>query len=140
MPNMENDDFIRRNKAEQERIMRERTGVNATGTSEKKESEFYLNIGMDKLNVHTDEMVFVTLPQKLFLDTMKKNTIFGDSEKNFAYRVGNLMLDRIIEKAEETLKPGEYMELPVNFKIRVYRKGDPVEQASEDIADMDFGL
>ena len=119
--------------------MRERTGIGA-GTNEKKESEFYLNIGMDKVNVHTDEMIFVTLPQKLFLDTMKKNTIFGDSEKNFAYRAGNLMLDKIIEKAKETLKPGEFMELPVNFKIRVYRKGEPVEQASEDIADMDFGL
>ena len=139
MPNMENDDFIRRNKAEQERIISERTGIGA-GTNEKKESEFYLNIGMDKVNVHTDEMIFVTLPQKLFLDTMKKNTIFGDSEKNFAYRAGNLMLDRIIEKAKETLKPGEFMELPVNFKIRVYRKGELVEQTSEDIADMDFGL
>lgn len=139
MPNMENDDFIRRNKAEQERIISERTGIGA-GTNEKKEAEFYLNIGMDKVNIHTDEMIFVTLPQKLFLDTMKKNTIFGDSEKNFAYRAGNLMLDRIIEKAKETLKPGEFMELPVNFKIRVYRKGEPVEQASEDIADMDFGL
>lgn len=139
MPNMENDDFIRRNKAEQERIMRERTGVGA-GTSEKKESEFYLNIGMEKVNTYTDEMVFVTLPQKLFLDTMKKNTIFGDSEKNFAYRAGNLMLDKVIEKAEETLKPGEFMELPVTFKIRVYRKGDPADQTSEDIADMDFGL
>ena len=139
MPNMENDDFIRRNKAEQERIISERTGISA-GTNEKKESEFYLNIGMDKVNVHTDEMIFVTLPQKLFLDTMKKNTIFGDSEKNFAYRAGNLMLDRIIEKAKETLKPGEFMELPVNFKIRVYRKGELVEQTYEDIADMDFGL
>ena len=139
MPNMENDDFIRRNKAEQERIMRERTGIGA-GTNDKKESEFYLNIGTEQLNVYTDEMVFVTLPQKLFLDTMKKNTIFGESEKNFAYRAGNLMLDRVIEKAEATLKPGEFMELPVKFKIRVYRKGEAVDQTSEDIADMGFGL
>ena len=53
MPNTENDDFIRRNKAEQERIMRERTGIGA-GTNEKKESEFYLNIGTEQLNANTD--------------------------------------------------------------------------------------
>lgn len=104
------------------------------GTTEKK-SKFFVRIGITKkfLVPSTDTQVegFIALPQPLYLDGMKKNTVNGESEYATQLACGNALLEQLLKKAEN-LKPGEDFE--TQLKVRIYRRKEDVAQTSE----MDF--
>lgn len=105
-----------------------------SGTVEKK-SKFFVRIGITKkfLVPSTDTQVegFIALPQPLYLDGMKKNTVNGESEYATQLACGNALLEQLLKKAEN-LKPGEDFE--TQLKVRIYRRKEDVAQTSE----MDF--
>ena len=68
-------------------------------------SEFYIRIGQDVLNQETDSMDFISLPQPLYLDSMRKNrggTLKKVSLKTVCLKTGGKIL---LPLEEHTLKP-----------------------------------
>lgn len=92
----------------------------ANGNSDYTKSEFSIQIGYEKANEEKPEPDRVTLPQPLFLDNMKPNTISGEGEFQELLCCGNDLLEDILDKARAKLAPGECKELPL--KVWVYRK------------------
>ncbi len=94
---------------------------NSYGSSDDFKSEFQLQVGYDKENEEKPEPDFVKVPQPLFLDTMKPNTISGEGEFQELLCLGNDLREQLLEIAKAKLAPGESMEIP-GLKVRLYRK------------------
>lgn len=107
-----------------------------TSTENKEKSKFYIKIGATK-KIYTEETdttseLFVTLPQPLYLDSMKKNLINGKSEYANMLANGNALLEQLLKKAE-SLKPGE--DFTTHLEVRVYRRK---ENDTPQTGDVDF--
>lgn len=106
-----------------------------TANNEKTKSKYFIRIGTTKkFVVPSNDMTvegFISLPQCLYLDGMKKNTINGDSEYATQLACGNTLLEQLLKKAE-TLKPGEDFE--TQLKVRIFRRKEDVAQTTQ----MDF--
>ena len=102
---------------------------------DKKKSDFYIRIGtVKKFTVpSTDTTVegFISLPQPLYLDGMRKNQVNGESEYATQLACGNSLLEALLEQAKK-LKPGE--DMTTHLEVRIFRKKEEVAQTSE----MDF--
>ena len=101
-------------------------------------SKFFVKVGcVKKFTVpSTDTTVegFVSLPQALFLDGMRKNQVNGESEYATQLACGNSLLGALLKQAGK-LKPGE--EMVTKLQVRIYRKKEEVEQTAEmDFSDM----
>lgn len=83
-------------------------------------SDFYLKVGIPCLNQETDEVEFVSLPQPLYLDTMKKSSVSGEGQFQDLLLKGNDLLDQILAEAKIHLQPGETKEL--NLKVVLCRR------------------
>lgn len=73
-------------------------------------SEFYLLVGKKVLNPETDEIEFIQIPQPLYLDTMKRNTVSGEGAFQELLLAQNDLLDDLLDNAKVYLKPGEQIE------------------------------
>ena len=89
-------------------------------------SEFYIRIGQDVLNQETDSMDFISLPQPLYLDSMRKNRVSGEGEFQDLLDKGNALLEQLLEEAANQLEPGESKEIPL--KVVVCRRKTQVER------------
>lgn len=98
-------------------------------------ANFYLKVGIEKLNQETDEMEFISLPQPLYLDTMKKSTVSGEGQFQDLLLKGNDLLDEILAGAKIHLQPGETKEL--NLKVVLCRR--KTSQEAKHVK-MSFGL
>lgn len=112
-----------------------RTNTNKNNSSEPVKSEFFIKIGKEHLNSNNDKIELITLPQPLFLDSMKKNEIYGTGDFQEALCAGNDLLDQILKLAQNDLQPGEEAEL--DLKVIVCRR--KTSQTSEHET-VDFGL
>lgn len=97
----------------------------ATNPDELIKSEFYIRVGLEAVNPETDKMDFISLPQPLYLDSMKKNRILGEGEFPELLSKGNALLDQILAQANEMLEPGETKEM--KLKVILCRRKAPVE-------------
>lgn len=104
-------------------------------TSADNKADFYLKVGVDKHNSETDEIEFISLPQPLYLDTMKKSTVSGEGQFQDLLLKGNDLLDEILAGARMHLKPGETKEL--NLKVILCRRKSSQEAKH---VKMSFGI
>lgn len=95
---------------------------NGSATPAKKEkAEYLLLIGMDMPNEETGEVDFVTLPQPMGLDTMRKSNVYGEGDFQEKLCKGDDLLESLLEYAQNTLQPGESQQI-LELKVRIYRK------------------
>lgn len=83
-------------------------------------AEFYAKVGQTFVNPETDEIEFISLPQALFIDTMKKNKVSGEGQFQEMLLKGNDLLTQLIMFAQANLEPGEYRDLKLT--VRLYRR------------------
>lgn len=98
----------------------------ATNPDEFTKSEFYLRVGQEILNQESDSMVFISLPQPLYLDSMRKNRVSGEGEFQDLLDGGNDLLNQLLEEAATQLEPGESKEIPL--KVVLCRRKATVER------------
>lgn len=99
-----------------EELMKQQNNQN----NEKQTAEYFLVIGANLQDEEGNKM-FVSLPQPLGLDTMKKSEIkgVGDFQERLCY--GNDLLENLLNFAKTHLEPGEDLETQ-ELTVRIKRR------------------
>lgn len=84
-------------------------------------AEYMLSIGMEVTNEETGEVEFISLPQPVALDTMKKSNIFGEGDFQEKLCKGDDLLESLLNYAQKNLNPGDSQDI-TTLKIRLFRK------------------
>ncbi len=99
-------------------------------------SKYLLKVGVETdvyfPSSDTKETAFISIPQALFLDSMKQNTVTGEGDYQCLLTNGNKLLASLLKKAE-TLKPGE--EYVTNLKVKLYRRKETNTQETSETFD-----
>lgn len=99
-------------------------------------SKFLLKVGVETEvyypSTDTKEKAFISVPQPLYLDTMRQNTVSGEGDFQCILANGNKLLGSLLKKAE-TLKPGE--EYVTNLKVVLYRRKESNTQETSETFD-----
>ena len=84
-------------------------------------AEYMLAIGMEITNEDTGEVEFISLPQPVALDTMKKSNVFGEGDFQEKLCKGDDLLESLLNYAQKNLNPGDSQDI-TSLKIRLFRK------------------
>lgn len=99
-------------------------------------SKFLLKVGVETEvyfpSTDTREKAFISVPQPLYLDTMRQNTVSGEGDFQCLLANGNKLLGSLLKKAE-SLKPGE--EYVTNLKVVLYRRKEANAQETSETFD-----
>lgn len=93
---------------------------NGNANTKTDKSEYMILVGQNVLNPETDEYEFVSLPQPLGIDTMKKASVQGEGSFQELLCKRNDLLEDLLKFAKESLNPGETKE--VELTVKIYRK------------------
>ena len=83
-------------------------------------ADYFLTIGVERTN-EAGEVEFITLPQPLGIDTMKKREVNGTGEFQEKLLTGNDLLEDLIAFAKKNLNPGD-QRMMVGFKVMLNRR------------------
>lgn len=83
-------------------------------------SEYMILVGQNVLNPETDEYEFVSLPQPLGIDTMKKAQVTGEGSFQELLCKRNDLLEGLLDFAKKNLNPGDSKD--VELTVKIYRK------------------
>lgn len=119
---------------------------NAQGAKDKKtQAQVYLNPGFHSQDPQTGEMVFISIPVGIGIDTQKPLDIKGQNEEwNAKARAMNALLEKL-QRVGAGLEPGEEVELP-QLTLQMRRRKPAAETSDENNAHMaaldalDFGV
>lgn len=89
--------------------------------SQNQKAEYMLAIGMEVTNEDTGEVEFISLPQPVALDTMKKSNVFGEGDFQEKLCKGDDLLESLLDYAQKNLNPGDSQDI-TSLKIRLFRK------------------
>ena len=89
--------------------------------AQNQKAEYMLAIGMEVTNEDTGEMEFISLPQPVALDTMKKSNVFGEGDFQEKLCKGDDLLESLLAYAQKNLNPGDSQDI-TSLKIRLFRK------------------
>lgn len=93
---------------------------NGNANTKTDKSEYMILVGQNVLNPETDEYEFVSLPQPLGIDTMKKANVQGEGSFQELLCKRNDLLEGLLEFAKMNLNPGDSKDIELTVKI--YRK------------------
>lgn len=112
------------------------TPSGAVSNSSQEKSKYLLKVGIETEvyfpSSDTREKTFISIPQPLYLDSMKQNTVTGEGDFQCVLANGNKLLASLLKKAE-TLKPGE--EYVTNLKVKLYRRKESNAQETSETFD-----
>ena len=89
--------------------------------TQNQKAEYMLAIGMEITNEDTGEVEFISLPQPVALDTMKKSNVFGEGDFQEKLCKGDDLLESLLNYAQKNLNPGDSQDI-TSLKIRLFRK------------------
>lgn len=89
--------------------------------TQNQKAEYMLAIGMEVTNEDTGEVEFISLPQPVALDTMKKSNVFGEGDFQEKLCKGDDLLESLLNYAQKNLNPGDSQDI-TSLKIRLFRK------------------
>lgn len=89
--------------------------------TQNQKAEYMLAIGMEVTNEDTGEVEFISLPQPVALDTMKKSNVFGEGDFQEKLCKGDDLLESLLDYAQKNLNPGDSQDI-TSLKIRLFRK------------------
>lgn len=89
--------------------------------TQNQKAEYMLAIGMEVTNEDTGEVEFISLPQPVALDTMKKSSVFGEGDFQEKLCKGDDLLESLLDYAQKNLNPGDSQDI-TSLKIRLFRK------------------
>lgn len=89
--------------------------------TQNQKAEYMLAIGMEVINEDTGEVEFISLPQPVALDTMKKSNVFGEGDFQEKLCKGDDLLESLLDYAQKNLNPGDSQDI-TSLKIRLFRK------------------
>lgn len=89
--------------------------------TQNQKAEYMLAIGMEITNEDTGEVEFISLPQPVALDTMKKSNVFGEGDFQEKLCKGDDLLESLLDYAQKNLNPGDSQDI-TSLKIRLFRK------------------
>ena len=100
----------------------ERNNGNSSNNTNVKvdKSEYMILVGQNVLNPETDEYEFVSLPQPLGIDTMKKAQVTGEGSFQELLCKRNDLLEGLLDFAKKNLNPGDSKD--VELTVKIYRK------------------
>ena len=100
---------------------RNNNGNSSNNTNVKADkSEYMILVGQNVLNPETDEYEFVSLPQPLGIDTMKKAQVTGEGSFQELLCKRNDLLEGLLDFAKKNLNPGDSKD--VELTVKIYRK------------------
>lgn len=89
--------------------------------TQNQKAEYMLAIGIEITNEDTGEVEFISLPQPVALDTMKKSNVFGEGDFQEKLCKGDDLLESLLNYAQKNLNPGDSQDI-TSLKIRLFRK------------------
>ena len=89
--------------------------------TQNQKAEYMLAIGMEITNEDTGEVEFISLPQPVALDTMKKSNVFGEGDFQEKLCKGDDLLECLLDYAQKNLNPGDSQDI-TTLKVRLFRK------------------
>lgn len=107
--------------------VRSATQAAAPATTERKASDFWLNIGCT-IDGTDGKPVFVSLPQGLALDDMKPQAIKGNNQDWIHLAQTKNALLEAVQNAAGGLKPGERK--VIDLQVEIYRRAEPEQKGS----------